>query len=78
MTHHSVNNNTRMGLAISLCCISLSKFKSFDQLIPPKLLQILDIYSVVALVPQLSKCLKFQAVWGVLNRSNDLKLEKEI
>ena len=28
--------------------ISLFKFKSFDQLIPPKL-QILDIYSVVAL-----------------------------
>ena len=29
--------------------ISLFKFKSFDQLIPPKLPQILDIYSVVAL-----------------------------
>ena len=29
--------------------ISLLKFKSFDQLIPPKLLQILDIYLVVAL-----------------------------
>ena len=29
------------------CYISL--FKSFDQLIPPKLPQILDIYSVVAL-----------------------------
>ena len=28
---------------------SLFKFKSFDQLIPPKLPQILDIYSVVAL-----------------------------
>ena len=27
------------------CYISLSKFKSFDQLIPPKLPQILDIYS---------------------------------
>ena len=27
--------------------ISLFKFKSFDQLIPPKLPQILDIYSVV-------------------------------
>ena len=31
------------------CCISLLKFKSFDQLIPPKLPQILDIYTVVAL-----------------------------
>ena len=31
------------------CCISLFKFKSVDQFIPPKLLQILDIYSVVAL-----------------------------
>ena len=31
------------------CYISFSKFKSFDQLIPPKLPQILDIYSVVAL-----------------------------
>ena len=29
--------------------ISLFKFRSFDQLIPPKLPQILDIYSVVAL-----------------------------
>ena len=29
--------------------ISLFKFKSFDKLIPPKLPQILDIYSVVAL-----------------------------
>ena len=29
--------------------ISFFKFKSFDQLIPPKLPQILDIYSVVAL-----------------------------
>ena len=31
------------------CYISLFKFKSFDQLKPPKLTQILDIYSVVAL-----------------------------
>ena len=30
------------------CYISLFKLKSFDQLIPPKLPQILDIYSVVA------------------------------
>ena len=30
------------------CYTSLFKFKSFDQLIPPKLPQILDIYSVVA------------------------------
>ena len=44
---HSVYNNTRMGLVISLF-----KFKSFDQFNtppPPKLTQILDIYSVVAL-----------------------------
>ena len=33
-----------------LCYISLFKFKSFDQLISPKLPQILDIYSVVALL----------------------------
>ena len=32
------------------CYMSLFKFKSFDQLIPPKLPQILDIYSVVALL----------------------------
>ena len=31
------------------CYTSLFKLKSFDQLIPPKLPQILDIYSVVAL-----------------------------
>ena len=31
------------------CYISLFKFKSFDQLTPPKLPEILDIYSVVAL-----------------------------
>ena len=31
------------------CYISLFKLKSFDHLIPPKLPQILDIYSVVAL-----------------------------
>ena len=31
------------------CYISLFKFKSFDQSIPPKLPQILDIYSVVTL-----------------------------
>ena len=29
------------------CYISLFKFKSFDHLIPPRLPQILDIYSVV-------------------------------
>ena len=38
MTRHSVINNTRMGLDISLF-----KFKSFDQFNPPKLPQILDI-----------------------------------
>ena len=31
------------------CYIFVFKFKSFDQLIPPKLPQSLDIYSVVAL-----------------------------
>ena len=31
------------------CYISLFEYKSFDQLIPPKLPQIFDIYSVVAL-----------------------------
>ena len=31
------------------CYISLFKFKSFHQFNPPKLPQILDIYSVVAL-----------------------------
>ena len=31
------------------CYISLFKLKSFDSLIPPKLPEILDIYSVVAL-----------------------------
>ena len=31
------------------CYISLFKFKSFDQLIPPLTASILDIYSVVAL-----------------------------
>ena len=31
------------------CYISLLKFKSFDQLTPTKLPEILDIYSVVAL-----------------------------
>ena len=45
MMHHSVNNNTRMGLVIFLC----SKFKSFDQFNPPELPQILDLYSVVVL-----------------------------
>ena len=32
------------------CCISLFKFKSFDQFNPPELHQILDIFSVVALL----------------------------
>ena len=31
------------------CYLTWFKFKSFDQLIPPKLPQILDIYTVVAL-----------------------------
>ena len=41
MTRHSVN----MHGSYDIC---LFKPKSFDQLIPPKLPQILDIYSVVA------------------------------
>ena len=44
MTRHSVNNNTRMGLVVSLF-----KFRSFDQFNTPKLPQILDIHSIVAL-----------------------------
>ena len=39
MTRHSVNNTH----------ISLFEFKSFDQFNTPKLPEILDIYSVVAL-----------------------------
>ena len=39
------NNNTRMGFVISLCTNS----NHLISLIPPKLPQILDIYSVVAL-----------------------------
>ena len=31
------------------CCISLFKFRSFDQIYSPELPQILDIYSVLAL-----------------------------
>ena len=45
MTRHSVNNNTRMGLVISLC----SNSNHFDQFNPPRLPKILDIYSAVAL-----------------------------
>ena len=41
----SVNINTRMGRVISLC----SNSNHLISLIPPRLLQILDIYSVVAL-----------------------------
>ena len=41
---HSVNNNTAMGLAISLC----SNSNHLMSLILPKLPQSLDIYSVVA------------------------------
>ena len=41
----SVNNNTGIGLVISLCPNS----NHLISLIPPRLLQILDIYSVVAL-----------------------------
>ena len=45
MIHHSLNNNTCMGLVIPLC----SNSNPLISLIPPKLPQILDIYSVVAL-----------------------------
>ena len=45
MTCHSVNNSTRMGLVISLC----SNSNHLISLIAPKLPQIFDIYSVVAL-----------------------------
>ena len=38
MSHHSVNNNTRMGLVISLCSNS-----TIDRFNPPELPQILDI-----------------------------------
>ena len=49
MTGHSVNNNTAMGLVIFLC----SNSNHLMSLTPPKLPQILDIYSVVA--PQYHK-----------------------
>ena len=45
MMHHSVNNNTHMGLVISLC----SNSNHLISLIP-QLPQILDIHSVVALL----------------------------
>ena len=45
MTRHSVNNSTRMGLVISLC----SNSNHLISLIPQKLPQILDVYSVVVL-----------------------------
>ena len=53
MRCHSVNNNTRMGLVISLCLNSNHLISQY----PPKLPQILAIYSVVALwgtAPQIS------------------------
>ena len=49
------NNSSQLGDYDMLFCeqqythASQFKFKSFDQLIPPKLPEILDIYSVVAL-----------------------------
>ena len=45
MTHHSVNNNTRMDLVMFL----YSNSNHLISLIPPKLPQILEIYSVVTL-----------------------------
>ena len=42
---HSLNNNTCMGLVISLCLNT----NPLISLIPPESPQILDIYSVVAL-----------------------------
>ena len=44
MTRHSVNNNTRMGLVILFVQIQI-----IWSVNTPKLPQILDIYSVVAL-----------------------------
>ena len=47
MMRHSVNNSTRMGLVVSRC----SNSNHLISLIPPpKLPQIVDIYSVVALL----------------------------
>ena len=37
-----------------------------------------DPNSKLAAVPQLSKCLKFEAVWGGIELSNDLSFNKEI
>ena len=39
---------------------------------------LLNFRAIVAIVPQLSKCLKFDTIWGVLNWSNDLNLNKDI
>ena len=55
MMRHSVNNNTCMGLVISLF-----KFKPFDQFNTPKLPQSLDIYSGVGL--QLEKLPSFKVI----------------
>ena len=52
MTCHSVNNYTAMGLVISLCSNS-NHLISLIPPPPPRLPQILDIYSVVA--PQYHK-----------------------
>ena len=49
------------------CYILLFKFKSFDQLIPPKLPQILDIYSVVALYKLKWKDLMNSCLLGLRN-----------
>ena len=43
-----------------------------------KTVAIHDSLPLLTVVPQLSKCLKFVAVRGGLNQSNDLNLNKEI
>ena len=49
MMHHSVNNNTRMGLAIFLCSNSNHLISLISPPPPPPTAQMLDIYSVVVL-----------------------------
>ena len=50
------NNNTRMGLIISFC----SNSNHLISLIPPKLPQIFDIYSVVALQSMFNTITKYK------------------
>ena len=64
MTRHSVNNNTRKGLAISVC----SNSDHLISLISPKLSQILDIYSNVALQ---------ELALGFINELRAIKIKRE-